>query len=137
MGRSVLFRAEPGSSRPSGSSGSEGVEQPRAITSSQRSLSLDRKGPRAILYDPSKQELSTLSITILEQTSNIIQVHLPPWRNRVDIYLDEKAREKFVATVNLNRLGPAKNWQRRLRRNYTSLYVKGAKPEEMSRTSPV
>lgn len=71
------------------------------------------------------------------ETSEKFEVHLPPWRNRVDIYLDEKAREGFVATVNLSRLGSTKNWQRRFRHNYTSLYVKGAKPGETSRSTSV
>lgn len=137
----------------SASAGSRGMEHPKAIASSGRSLSWDRKEPQAIVYDPSKQALSTLSLTTLErmfscrngcitvadrtETSEKFEVHLPPWRNRVDIYLNEKAREGFVATVHLDRLGSTKNWQRRLRHNYTSLYVKGAKPGETSRTSSV
>ncbi len=141
-------------SRVSASSGPEDVEHAPAITPSRRSLSWERKEPRAILYDPSKQALSTFSITssdrkspwscgvqdrcsIQAETSDKIKVHLPPWRNRVDIYLDEKAREGFVATVNLNRLGSTKNWQRRLRRNYTSLYVRGEKPGDTSRASSI
>ena len=62
--------------------------------------------------------------------SDSFQVHLPWWRNRVNIYVDEEARTGFVATVKLDRLGPKTNWQRRLRHNYTTLYVKGLKPED-------
>ena len=62
-------------------------------------------------------------------------VDLPRWRNRVDIYVDPENRSGFVATVQLDRLGPAKNWQRRLGHKYRILHVKGLKPGTVSRTS--
>lgn len=40
------------------------------------------------------------------------------------------ARTGFVATVRLDKLSTKKNWQRRLRQNYTVLRVKGLKPGE-------
>lgn len=135
---------------PSTNSESEDAKQPRAILCSHL-LSWDRKEPQAILYDPSKHALSTLSMTVPEgecwyswlrklgwfhaESSEKFEVHLPRWKNRVNIYVGEKAREGFIATIYLNWLGSAKNWQRRLRHNYTSLYVKGVKPEETSQTS--
>lgn len=73
--------------------------------------------------------LSSLGSNLLGKTDSI-KVHLPRWRNRVDIYIDEEARSEFVATVKLDRLGRKRNWQRRLGHNYTTLYVKGLRPEE-------
>ena len=66
---------------------------------------------------------------------NSFQVDLPWWRNRVDIYVDPKNKTGFVATVQLDRLGKIKNWQRRIGHNYTVLHVKGLKPDTPSRTS--
>ncbi len=63
------------------------------------------------------------------------QVDLPWWRNRVDIYVDPKTKTGFVATVQLNRLGKIKNWQRHIGHNYTVLHVKGLKPDTLSGTS--
>ena len=63
------------------------------------------------------------------------QVHLPRWSNKVDIYLDPKNRSGFIATVRLDRLGPAKNWQRRFRHNYKVLHVKGLELKKGSRPS--
>lgn len=77
-----------------------------------------------------------VNILLLSSTSSDLlgtdsfKVHLPWWRNRVDIYMDEEAKSEFVATIKLDRLGRRTNWQRRLRHNYTTLYVKGFKPEE-------
>jgi len=97
------------------------------------------------VYDPSSHKLSTDYLSkldsqllnfyslavlwlILTIASDNFEVHLPWWRNSVDIYVDSVARTGFVATVRLDKLGPKKNWQRRLRQNYTVLRVKGLKP---------
>ncbi len=55
-------------------------------------------------------------------------VHLPRWSNRVDIYVDDKHKSGFVASIHLGQLKWRKNWARRLRINYTVLHVKGTKP---------
>lgn len=106
--------------------------------------SWENKLSRVVMYDPSSHGLTMGDLTkedrnfhfslrlpklanFLEQSS--LAVQLPRWRNRVDIYTDEKARSGFVATVKLDRLGSKTNWQRRLRHKYTTLYVKGSKPE--------
>ena len=62
-------------------------------------------------------------------------IDLPRWRNRVDIYVCPENRSGFVATVQLDRLGPAKNLQRRFGHKYRVLHVKGLKPGTASRTS--
>lgn len=49
--------------------------------------------------------------------------------------MDPKKRSGFVATVRLDRLGPAKVWQRRLRHNYKVLRIKGLEPEMCFRPS--
>ena len=101
------------------------------------------KNPQAILYDPNDRVLSTdklatldskvasshdISLTNITGAPDYFEVPLPQWNNRVDIYLDAKAKSGFVASVQLSKLGMSKNLQRRLRHNYTSLYVKGTKP---------
>ena len=124
----------------------------QANSSSQegRSRSFDRKVQYVIVYDPSEHALSTEPLSDPERTlpllskmgarltptgtTGIFQVRLPSWRNRVDIYLDEEAKQGLVATVQLDRLGLKNNWQRRLRHNYTSLYVRGAKPRSKNQT---
>ena len=62
-------------------------------------------------------------------------IDLPRWRNRVDIYVCPEDRSGFVATVQLDRLGPAKNLQRRFGHKYRVLHVKGLKPGIASRAS--
>lgn len=94
----------------------------------QRSTSWEVKHPEAIIYNPEDHELSTVQLAVLERDSNKFEVYLPRWQNRVDIYVDRKGKSGFVASVRLDKLGRSKNWQRRLRHNYTSLYVKGQKP---------
>ena len=54
-----------------------------------------------------------------------LELKLPRWRNRVDVYMNPESRSGFLASVSLNELGVIKNWQRRLRYNYTVLRVKG------------
>ena len=56
------------------------------------------------------------------------KVHLPWWRNKVDIYAYPENKSGFIATVQLDRLGVTKNWERRLRKNYAVMLVKGKKP---------
>ena len=105
---------------------------------------------KAIIYDPSSHQLKTedckdlnsgWSYRSTDMSSNSpgkyasFQVDLPWWRNRVDIYVDPITKTGFVATVQLNRLGKIKNWQRRFGHNYTVLLVKGSKPSTPSRTS--
>lgn len=106
---------------------------------------------KAFVYDPLNHKLSTEKLSTLDSQSphslNLVfhgiskceltisteidnfEVRLPRWRNSIDIYVDAASRSGFVATVRLDKLGPKKNWQRRLRRNYTVLRVKGARPE--------
>lgn len=115
-------------------------------SSGSRTDSWEKSPLKAIVYDPSSHKLSTDYLSTLDSQSpkncrscsqltfNIetdnFEVHLPWWRNTVDIYVDAEARSGFVATVRLDKLGPKKNWQRRLRHNYTILRVKGPKPEK-------
>ena len=84
--------------------------------------------------------MSELSAAQASRTDSLgkhdsFQVDLPWWRNRVDIYVDPKTKTGFVATVQLNKLGKIKNWQRHMGHNYTVLHVKGLKPDTPSRTS--
>lgn len=112
-------------------------------SSGSRTNSWDKAPVKAIVYDPTSRRLSTDYLSTLESQSDDsnahsqltrktesdnFQVHLPWWRNSVDIYVDAEARSGFVATVRLDKLGLKKNWQRRLRQNYTVLRVKGPKP---------
>ena len=115
---------------------------------SKRTPSWENKTLKAIVYDPESHDISTEELSILEsaslhhflpiathakplEESENLQVYLPSWRNRVDIYLNAESRSAFVATIRLNKqLSSSQNWQRRLRRNYKVLYVKGLKPEE-------
>ncbi|KAL2058178.1 hypothetical protein ABVK25_001796 [Lepraria finkii] len=90
---------------------------------------------KAIVYDPSSHQLETEYCKDLNSKYASFQVDLPWWRNRVDIYVDPRTKTGFVATVQLNRLGSIKNWQRRFGHNYTVLLVKGSKPSAPSRTS--
>ena len=124
---------------------------PESCSSAQnKTHSWDSKSSRVVLYDPFNHGLTTDWLTtddrnfpllshllkvanFLEKSSLAIQ--LPRWRNRVDIYIDQEAKSRFVATVKLNRLGRKANWQRRLWRKYTMLYMKGFKPEEEARPS--
>ena len=133
---------------PSATSGNTG----RQLSSERRSNSWDRKS-KAIVYDPSLHELKTERCedlnskrnplicrnnetkTDLEGKSDSFEVHLPRWRNRVDIYVDPEARSGFVASIQLDKLKWTKNWQRRLGRNYKVLHVRGLKPGTASRTS--
>ena len=119
-------------------------EHPR----SKRTPSWENKTLKAIVYDPESHDISTEEVSILEsaflqpfpatathtkslEESDNFQVYLPSWRNRVDIYLNAESRSAFVATIRLDKqLSPSKNWQRRLRRNYKVLYVKGLRPEK-------
>ena len=107
--------------------------------------------PQKIIYDPSLDTFETVdsgnlngeswSVSAHENAANFIAdcdsftVDLPRWRNRVDIYVGSENRSGFVATVQLDRLGQAKNWQRRLSHKYRILHVKGLKPGTVSRTS--
>lgn len=104
------------------------------LSTEHRTSSWDHK-PQAIVYDPSLDKLETVKRENLNIECDSFPVHLPWWSNKVDIYVDPENRSGFVATVQLDRLGTAKNWQRRLRRNYTILHVKGLKPGKFSRTS--
>ncbi|CAD6587529.1 MAG: hypothetical protein ASARMPREDX12_002924 [Alectoria sarmentosa] len=104
------------------------------LSAEHRTSSWDHK-PQAIVYDPSLDKLETVKCENLNSKCDSFPVHLPWWSNKVDIYVDAKNRSGFVATVQLDRLGPAKNWQRRFRRNYTVLHVKGLKPGKASRAS--
>ncbi len=105
--------------------------------------SSDHKQARVIVWDPLNHDLSfemqeTLDgmsttssdhspLTIIEEDASF-KVHLPRWRNRVDIYLDEKNKAGFVTSIDLSKLGVGKNLKRRLRYSYTVLHVKGANP---------
>ena len=124
-------------------------EPSRELSTERRTNSWDRKC-KAVVYDPSLHELKTercekLGRTLLPELIepepdspdqfDSFEVPLPRWRNRVDIYMDPGARAGFVATVKLDKLKWTKNWQRRLRHNYTVLHVQGSKPGDMSRTS--
>ena len=103
--------------------------------------------PQAIVYDPSSDRFGTekcggeCSNLATGRAANLVAncdsypVHLPWWSNKVDIYADPKNRSGFVATIRLDRLGPAKVWQRRFRHNYTILHVKGLKPGKASSSS--
>ena len=119
------------------------------LSAEDRTSSWDHKS-QAIVYDPSLDKLETVKcenlnsewdtvaarnlLTLLAKCDSF-PVHLPWWSNKVDIYVDPESRSGFIATVRLDRLGPAKNWQRRLRHNYTVLHVKGLKPGRASRAS--
>ena len=118
----------------------------RQVSSEHRTSSWDHK-QQALVYDPSMDTLETeecggecrhlarkLLLSCIAHCDSY-PVHLPWWSNKVDIYLDPKNRSGFIATVRLDRLGPAKVWQRRLRHNYTVLHVKGLKPEKDFGTS--
>ncbi|KAF6236763.1 hypothetical protein HO173_005054 [Letharia columbiana] len=104
------------------------------LSAEHRTSNWDHK-PQAIVYDPSLDKFETVERQNLNTDCNSFPVHLPWWRNKVDIYLDPENRSGFVATVKLDRLGAAKNWQRRLRHNYKVLHVKGLKPGTASRAS--
>lgn len=109
----------------------------------------DHKESRVIVWDPLNHDLSfemeeTLDgrsaispdrslLTVTEKYASF-PVHLPRWRNRVDIYLDEEHKAGFVTSIDLSQLGVGKNLKRRLRYRYTVLHVKGAKPRMPSRT---
>ena len=115
---------------------------------SSRTSSWENKGLKAIVYDPESHDISTEKLSILESTSlhqlhpittytkslvesDNLRVYLPSWRNKVDIYLNADSRSAFVATIRLDKqLSQSQNWQRRLRRNYKVLYVKGLRPEK-------
>ena len=116
----------------------------------QANLGQQASAEQAIVYDPSldkfetvrrenlKSEYCTLAIEKLANflaNSDTFAVHLPWWRNKVDIYVDPKNRSGFVATVQLNRLGPAKNLQRRFRPSYKVLHIKSSKSGIASRAS--
>ncbi len=108
-----------------------------------RTSSWDNKHSRVIVYDPLNHDLSfeteeTLnsmdiasrfrSPLITPETDTSFKVHLPRWRNRVNIYLDDERKAGFVTSIDLGKLGVGKNLKRRLRYNYTVLHVKGARP---------
>lgn len=68
-------------------------------------------------------------ITDENKENNSFEMPLPKWRNRVDVYMDQKARTGYIATLHLNYcLGVWRNWQRRFGWDYQVLFVKGAKP---------
>ncbi len=111
--------------------------------SQHRTGSWDNRTSRAIVYDPLKHHLSfeteenlnsKIPVSgnrfklIFAETDTSFQVHLPRWRNRVDIYLDDQQKEGFVTSIDLGKLGVGKNLKRRLGYDYTVLHVKGAKP---------
>ena len=118
----------------------------RQLSAEHRTSSWDLK-PQAIVYDPSKDSFKTeecggecKSRAIRKLLTCVAHcdshpVHLPWWSNKVDIYQDPENRSGFIATVRLDRLGPAKVWQRRFRYNYKVLHVKGLKPDKNSGTS--
>ena len=121
---------------------------PEGHLRTRRTPSWENKTLKAIVYDPESHAISTEKVSVLEsaslhhlppidtqtkslEESDNLQVHLPSWRNTVDIYLNAESRSAFVATIRLDKqLSSSQNWQRRLRRNYKVLYVKGLKPEE-------
>lgn len=120
----------------------------RQLSAEHRTGSWDHK-PQAIVYDPSLDKLETVKCENLNSELQTLvmkaadfaakcdsfPVHLPWWSNKVDIYVDPENRSGFIATVQLDRLGRAKNWQRRFRHNYKVLHVKGLKPGKASRAS--
>lgn len=108
------------------------------------------KSPRVIIYDPLNHTLGLERLTedeskflcsshlpkfanFLEKTS--VAVQLSRWRNDVNVFLDQESRSGFVAIVKLNRLGPKITWQRRLQNKYTTLYMKGLKPDDEAEAS--
>lgn len=124
--------------------------KPGAPGSQQRTLSWEHKHSQAIVWDPLNHEVSyeakeTLdsklatkaecSILTVIESYDTFKVHIPRWRNRVDIYLDDERKAGFVTSIDLGKLGLRKNMKRRLRYNYTVLHIKGAKPGMPSRTN--
>ncbi|CAF9942097.1 MAG: hypothetical protein HETSPECPRED_005084 [Heterodermia speciosa] len=105
------------------------MENKAAQKPGRRTNSWEKNPSKAFVYDPSSHKLSTDYLSTLDKTENF-EIDLPWWRNTVDIYVDSVARTGFVATVRLDKLSTKKNWQRRLRQNYTVLRVKGLKPGE-------
>ncbi len=108
----------------------------------------DHKQPRVIVWDPLNHQLSFEMQDTLDSKSTTspdgspltkteddasFKVHLPRWRNRVDIYLDEEHKAGFVTSIDLSKLGVGKNLKRRLRYSYTVLHVKGANPRMPSK----
>ena len=98
-----------------------------------------------IIYDPLKHNIYTEKQIDLHRAylpwpekprlrgcSSVIgpscEVPLPKWRNWVNIYVDHESRHQFVSSIHMGQLGLWKNLQRRLRLDYTALYVKGKKP---------
>ena len=73
-------------------------------------------------------------LPVAEQHASF-QVHLPRWRNRVDIYLDEKKKTGLVTSIDLGQIGVKRNLKRRLGYNYRVLHVKGVKPKMLNSDS--
>ena len=64
------------------------------------------------------------------EETNVFEVQLPRWRNRVHIYEDPE-KKGYIFTLRLDRLGFVKNCKRRLGYDYKVLHVKGDKPCEI------
>ena len=82
------------------------------------------------VFDNSKSEKRILyfsNLTSLDEKYAYC-MDLPRWRNRVNLNVDPDLKSLFLAEVRIDKIGWRKNWQRRLRINYTKIYVKGPKP---------
>ena len=115
-------------------------------TTSTSASTIRHRTKSAIVYDPSKQTLSTEPIEGLLGTEgnsrnfvrkltllgnrNFREVPLPHWSNQVKVFLDEKETE-FLARIYLDSLGTKKNFQRRIGRNFTRLFIKGSNNEQI------
>ena len=122
-------------------------QESKEFLSKKNSPSHSNKGNepcRVILYDPISYGLETKKLALLQgvplriccQLSHYtkctggdieaFEVPMPSWRNTVNIYLNSEKQSGFIAQIHLNRLGKRRNMQRRLRQDFTKLYVKGS-----------
>ncbi|CAF9909486.1 hypothetical protein IMSHALPRED_008377 [Imshaugia aleurites] len=103
------------------------VSEKRTITR-RRTSSWESESPKALVFDPDHPDNVTEEAATAEnKASNSLEVQLPRWRNRVHIYEDQ-AKEGYIFTLRLDRLGFRKNCKRRLGYDYKVLHVKGEKP---------
>ena len=66
----------------------------------------------------------------LPDVGSDLKVHLPRFRNRVDLYTEDTPEKGLIASVHLGTAGFTRNLQRNLGRDYTVLQVKGGKSEK-------
>ena len=60
--------------------------------------------------------------------TNVLEIQLPRWRNRVDIYEGPDNEQDFLFTIRIDRFGFIKNCKRRLGIDYRVLHIKSDKP---------